>query len=114
MADDACDGNTPPTASVPLRCDICTKKPSFSDISHLLTHIGSKGHLSTYYKLKIRAAQDVGAQKLIDDYDSWYAVWNIEDRMSARLRGREKNSRRHNRSMTKSRGTSSLQSRVTS
>lgn len=70
---------------IPLHCNICSKKPDFSDISHLLTHIASKGHLSTYYKYKIRAAQEDECRRLVEEYDIWYAMWKIEDLMSDRM-----------------------------
>jgi len=72
-------------STVPLHCHICAKKPTFSDVSHLLTHIASKGHLSTYYKIKVKAAQDDAAKQLIENYDTWYATWNIENLMSERM-----------------------------
>jgi len=74
-----------PSLDVPLHCNICPKQPHFSDISHLLTHIASKGHLSTYYKLKVRAAGEDESRRLVEDYDIWYATWKIEDYMSERM-----------------------------
>ncbi|PNS17814.1 hypothetical protein CAC42_3209 [Sphaceloma murrayae] len=79
----------PVTDAVPLRCNICPKKPDFSDISHLLTHIASKAHLSTYYKTKVRSAQEHASRVLIDEYDSWYARYRIEDLMSERMSMKE-------------------------
>ncbi|EON66766.1 hypothetical protein W97_06014 [Coniosporium apollinis CBS 100218] len=77
-------------SSIPLRCNICPKKPSFSDVSHLLTHIASKGHLSHYYKIKVRSGNEDSSRKLIEDYDRWYAEWNVEDLMSERMNLKEK------------------------
>lgn len=77
-------------SSIPLRCNICPKKPSFSDVSHLLTHIASKGHLSHYYKIKVRSGNEDNSRKLIEDYDRWYAEWNVEDLMSERMNLKEK------------------------
>lgn len=64
---------------------MCPKKPDFSDVSHLLTHIASKGHLSHYYKLKVRAATEPAARDDIEQYDNWYADSNIESLMSERM-----------------------------
>jgi hypothetical protein len=72
-------------SSIPLHCNICPKKPNFSDVSHLLTHIASKGHLSNYYKLKVRSSIDDEARESIDDYDQWYADWRVEELMSDRM-----------------------------
>lgn len=77
------------TASIPLRCNICPKKPGFSDISHLLTHIASKAHLSTYYKIKVRSGQEDASRLVIDEYDAWYARYRIEDLMSERMNLKE-------------------------
>ena len=51
------------SAGIPLHCNVCPRKPDFSDVSHLLTHIASKGHLSNYYKLKIKATSDRAAAR---------------------------------------------------
>lgn len=78
------------SSNIPLHCNICPEKPDFSDVSHLLTHIASKGHLSTYYKIKVKASSEDTSRRLIQEYDSWYAEWNIEDLMSERLSLKEK------------------------
>lgn len=72
-------------ATIPLSCNICPKKPKFSDVSHLLTHVASKGHLSNYYKIKVRSGSDPAARELIDSYDQWYSEWRVEDLMSERM-----------------------------
>ncbi|KAF2744116.1 hypothetical protein M011DRAFT_409319 [Sporormia fimetaria CBS 119925] len=72
-------------AAIPLHCNICPKKPNFSDVSHLLTHIASKGHLSNYYKVKVRSSSEDASRRLIEAYDRWYAEWNVEDLMSERM-----------------------------
>jgi hypothetical protein len=77
-------------ATIPLRCNICPKKPNFSDVSHLLTHIASKGHLSHYYKIKVRSGSDGAARQLIESYDQWYAEWSVEDLMSERMSLKDK------------------------
>ncbi|KAF2222196.1 hypothetical protein BDZ85DRAFT_283303 [Elsinoe ampelina] len=77
------------TTDIPLNCNICPKKPKFSDVSHLLTHIASKAHLSTYYKIKVRSAQEAASRSLIDEYDVWYTDNGIEDLMSERLNLKE-------------------------
>lgn len=75
---------------IPLHCNICPKKPNFSDVSHLLTHIASKGHLSNYYKVKVRSSQEVSSRLLIDAYDRWYAEWDVEELMSERMNQKDK------------------------
>lgn len=78
------------SAGIPLHCNVCPKKPDFSDVSHLLTHIASKGHLSNYYKLKIKAASDRAAQRVTEEYDAWYEDYNVQDLMGERMKQKEK------------------------
>ena len=77
-------------AGIPLHCNVCPRKPDFSDVSHLLTHIASKGHLSNYYKLKVKASSDRMARATTDEYDQWYADWNLQDLMGERMQQKEK------------------------
>lgn len=72
-------------ASVPLCCNICPKHPDFSDISHLLTHVGSKGHLSHYFKAQVRSRQEPLVRQRLEDYDRWYAQHQIEKLLSQRM-----------------------------
>ena len=72
-------------ASFPLCCIVCPKEPSFSDISHLLTHIASKGHLSHYFKAQVRSRQDEKTKQRLQAYDQWYSQNDIEDLLSHRL-----------------------------
>ncbi|KAJ4984464.1 hypothetical protein SVAN01_10016 [Stagonosporopsis vannaccii] len=76
--------------NIPLLCTICPKKPNFSDVSHLLTHIASKGHLSHYYKVKVRSTHEDASRHVIDTYDRWYAEWNVEELMSDRMNQKDK------------------------
>ncbi|KAF7452003.1 hypothetical protein A1F99_037800 [Pyrenophora tritici-repentis] len=77
-------------ANIPLHCNICPKKPNFSDVSHLLTHIASKGHLSNYYKVKVRSTNEEASRRLIETYDQWYAEWAVEELMSERMNQKDK------------------------
>jgi len=77
-------------STIPLHCNICPKKPNFSDVSHLLTHIASKGHLSHYYKVKVRSSNEEESKKIIGTYDQWYADWDVEGLMSERMNLKEK------------------------
>jgi hypothetical protein len=77
-------------ANIPLHCNICPKKPDFSDVSHLLTHIASKGHLSHYYKMKVKASTDVASQLIVAEYDEWYEEWSVQDLMRERMSQKEK------------------------
>ena len=78
------------STGIPLHCNICPKKPNFSDTSHLLTHVASKQHLSNYFKLRVRVATDPAAQRDVDDYDRWYQDWNLDDLMRERMNQKER------------------------
>ena len=82
-------------ASFTLQCTICPKDPTFSDVSHLLTHMGSKGHLSHHFKAQVRSRQDLSVREKLQTYDQWYQKNEIEHLLSQRLNIKE--SKTHNR-----------------
>lgn len=77
-------------SNIPLHCNVCPRKPDFSDVSHLLTHVASKGHLSHYFKLKVKATTDPASQKIIDDYDEWYEDYNLDEMMRDRMNQKDR------------------------
>ncbi|KAK8049624.1 hypothetical protein PG994_011354 [Apiospora phragmitis] len=78
---------------IPLTCFICPNSPHFSDISHLLTHISSKGHLQNKFKMDIDKKTDQGAARKMQQFDSWYQENGIEDLLRARSDAREQKQR---------------------
>lgn len=72
-----------------LHCTICPKRPRFSDASHLLTHVSSKGHLSSLHKLQIRSHQEVGAGHELAIYNQWYHEHDVARLLSQRLLDKE-------------------------
>ncbi|MCJ1389712.1 hypothetical protein MMC18_002569 [Xylographa bjoerkii] len=72
-------------ASFVLHCTICPKRPDFSDLSHLLTHVGSKGHLSHYFKAQVRSRQEQSVREQLLAYDQWYQKNQIEKLLSQRM-----------------------------
>lgn len=72
-----------------LQCTLCPKTPQFSDVSHLLTHISSKSHLSHRFKLQIRAQSESAARQQLDDFDYWYHSNNLDVLLSGRLAAKE-------------------------
>ncbi|RDL40061.1 uncharacterized protein BP5553_00040 [Venustampulla echinocandica] len=75
--------------SVPLLCSLCEKNPQFSDVSHLLTHISSKGHLHSRFKLQIRSQTELEAKWQLDNYDLWYRSYGLDALLSERLAAKE-------------------------
>jgi hypothetical protein len=88
--------------NVDLQCSLCPKNPKFSDVSHLLTHISSKSHLATRFKLQIQAQGDMTAKSQLDHFDFWYRTSNIDallaNRMAAKEHKKTKKSRNSNAS----------------
>ncbi|MCJ1233703.1 hypothetical protein MMC14_001661 [Varicellaria rhodocarpa] len=72
-------------ASFPLCCNICPKQPDFSDLSHLLTHISSKGHLSHYFKARVRSDQEPSIRQQLQIYDDWYERNHLGRLLSQRM-----------------------------
>jgi hypothetical protein len=92
----------PRNAAVSLLCSLCPKNPQFSDISHLLTHISSKGHLSCRFKLQIRSQGEPEARSQLDAYDAWYAENSLAELLAERLVTKEqKNTVKRMRSFQK-------------
>ncbi|KAH6660499.1 hypothetical protein BKA67DRAFT_667381 [Truncatella angustata] len=73
---------------VPLICSICPKNTNFSDVSHLLTHISSKGHLSNMFKLDIARYTDQGAREKLEEYQAWFDEFNIRELLQSRSENR--------------------------
>ena len=76
-------------SSIHLQCTLCPKNPQFSDVSHLLTHISSKSHLSHRFKLQIRAQSESAARQQLDHFDQWYRSNNLDVLLSGRLAAKE-------------------------
>lgn len=74
--------------SIPLVCIICPKNTKFSDVSHLLTHISSKGHLSNMFKLDIAKYTDEDARARLEQYQSWFDEHNIRELLQNRSENR--------------------------
>lgn len=68
-----------------LTCIICPKRPDFSDSSHLLTHVSSKGHLSHLHKLQVRSHQEIAAGHQLALYNQWYQEHDLGHLLSERM-----------------------------
>ncbi len=75
--------------NIPLICTVCPESPRFSDVSHLLTHIASKGHLHHETQTKLRAHQDLVAAVSLQQYEQWYAENGIEALLVERLKAKQ-------------------------
>ncbi|KAG6016471.1 hypothetical protein E4U54_001395 [Claviceps lovelessii] len=76
--------------AIPLLCTVCPEAPRFSDVSHLLTHIASKGHLHHETQTKLRAHQDIAASVTLQQYERWYKDNGIETLLVERMRAKQK------------------------
>jgi len=72
-----------------LSCSVCPKQPSFSDISHLLTHVSSKGHLSHLHELQVRSHQEIAAGVQLAAYNQWYQQHGLGQLLSERMLRKE-------------------------
>lgn len=72
-----------------LFCSVCPSKPQFCDVSHLLTHIGSKGHLSKLNALQIRAHEEDAAAHELTAYDQWFHQNGLALLLSERMHQKE-------------------------
>lgn len=73
--------------AIPLLCLLCPKKPNFSDVSHLLTHISSKSHLAARFKLGL-SDQDEDKQT-IQQFDNWAEQYGINQLLKNRQEVKE-------------------------
>lgn len=96
---------------IPLRCFLCPNEPRFSDVSHMLTHISSKGHLAHHLQCNLRAAADSAVHARLAQYNAWYLRHDIERLLSRRLA--TKDARKGRRRLTKQPGSSGRGNRLT-
>ncbi|KAM7192296.1 hypothetical protein V8F33_008434 [Rhypophila sp. PSN 637] len=76
-----------------LKCTLCPKKPNFSDCSHLLTHLGSKGHMASEARVLNNARQHnppAPWQAMWADFHEWKARWGIDRMLNDRADVKEK------------------------
>lgn len=70
---------------IPLVCTLCPKQPRFSDVSHLLTHISSKSHLSNRFGLQIASQQSPNILHQLQVYEAWYDSYGIARLLGERM-----------------------------
>ncbi|KDN63568.1 hypothetical protein CSUB01_05318 [Colletotrichum sublineola] len=87
------EAKSPAISSIPLLCVVCPANPHFSDVSHLLTHLNSKGHLQTFNDVRIRAIADLSAAHAISTYERWYNEHGLEAMLAERLKVKDERSK---------------------
>jgi hypothetical protein len=75
---------------IDLICTLCPNDPRFSDVSHLLTHISSKSHLSHLHKLQIKSLNDEASKTKLDTFEYWKHSNNIDTLLSERFSMKDK------------------------
>jgi hypothetical protein len=68
-----------------LTCIICPRVSKFSDLSHLLTHVSSKGHLAQLHRVEVRSRSDIGSGLLLHSYRQWHDQHGIGHLLSERM-----------------------------
>jgi hypothetical protein len=81
--------SAPKQIQIPLYCSVCPDHPRFSDVSHLLTHIASKGHLHHETQTKLKAHQDLAASIALQEYEQWYKDYSIEALLVERMKAKQ-------------------------
>lgn len=80
----------------PLHCSVCPHGPRFKDVSHLLTHLASKAHLSNHYKLSVKADGDANIRAGLIRFDAWYSENGLGELMAHRMVHKEKKKKAKN------------------
>lgn len=97
---------------IPLLCTVCPETPRFSDVSHLLTHIASKGHLHHETQTRLKSHQDIAATVALQQYEHWYKDNGIEALLVDRMRAKQLKEAARNRRARGSTLTPALKVRV--
>ncbi|KAI1759041.1 hypothetical protein GGR53DRAFT_528141 [Hypoxylon sp. FL1150] len=74
---------------IPLVCHACPSNSKFSDLSHLLTHVSSKGHLSRLYYLEIMSQNDPKARDTVRRFRDWKDMYKIDYLVLQRMEARD-------------------------
>lgn len=82
------NASNPSSKSIPLLCTVCPEAPRFSDVSHLLTHIASKGHLHHEAQTRLKSHQDSAASLTLHQYEQWYREHGIEALLVERMKAK--------------------------
>ncbi|OQD86559.1 hypothetical protein PENANT_c007G07965 [Penicillium antarcticum] len=72
-----------------LQCIVCPGQPRFCDSSHLLTHVGSKAHLSHSFKLTVRSHDEHEAAELLGEYELWSKANDIPRQLAERMSNKQ-------------------------
>jgi hypothetical protein len=92
--------------NIDLQCSLCPNNPKFSDVSHLLTHISSKGHLAKQFELQFRSKSEHEAKDKLDAFESWYHRSNLDTLLANRLAAKDQKKASKDNKDKKSRASS--------
>ncbi|XXG94207.1 hypothetical protein Hte_000460 [Hypoxylon texense] len=96
---------------IPLICYVCTNNSKFSDISHLLTHVSSKGHLSRLYHTEIMALNSPHSRRIVEKFNTWKDTYKIDQLVLQRMEARdERGIQSQSQSQSRSQTPASVQS----
>jgi hypothetical protein len=97
------DSQNRSSKTIPLLCSVCPDTPRFSDVSHLLTHIASKGHLHHETQMRLKSHQDLTSSVSLQQYEQWYRDNGIEGLLVERMKAKQvKEAARSKRNRTQS------------
>lgn len=72
---------------IDLHCYACSPTPSFTNTSHLLTHLASKTHLRTLFELELCATHcgDEECARALERFHNWYYQEKVGDHLVDRF-----------------------------
>lgn len=72
-------------AKIPLRCDLCPNSLTFSDTSHLLTHMNSKSHIFHHWNLELFKEVNPRIRTALQNFQEFWEEHDLAGRIRARM-----------------------------
>jgi len=70
---------------IPLRCNLCPNGLTFSDTSHLLTHMNSKSHIFHHWNLELFKEVNPRIKAALQDFQVFWEEYGLAGRIRSRM-----------------------------
>lgn len=70
---------------IPLRCNLCPSGLTFSDTSHLLTHMNSKSHIFHHWNLELFKEVNPRIKAALQDFQVFWEEYGLASRIRSRM-----------------------------